>query len=240
MKHEIDIGKIVLAPHLDDIVISLCGHLLKWGGDNIPIKSYNFFIVSNFMKEGFSDSATVSAIRKREEIKISEELNIDYTFLDYYESVIRGHQVMKDNIEYPNKFISELDQPVIDKAVKYIREIALNHPDYIFHVPAAIGNHVDHLCISQAAQIVIDEGLIKFFAFYEDLPYVYAREFPEDLINKYSLVSDDIGIDIGKKINYIRYYESQPVEEWLKQIIEYSNHLSEKHEYAERIWKQSI
>ena len=101
--------RVIISPHMDDAMISLGGHLLLWRGYGIRVTVYDFFTVSNFTHWGFGDADKVSEIRKREEMAVMGEIGVIATFMDYPESVVRGHRISDEDLGYPDRIVPEID-----------------------------------------------------------------------------------------------------------------------------------
>ncbi len=226
---------ILISPHLDDAVISVGGHLIHWRKRGIFVTVYDFFSVSNFTRWGFGDQTEVTATRKREERLVLEELGVDFVFLGYEESVVRGHRIEDEAVGYPIVFQPALDQPVVSRAIGDLRGILSRHPDCETLFPAAIGDHIDHVCLQRAACCAIAELPNLRFGFYEDLPYCQGREFPALIKQRYDLRPRALTIDLEAKLSCIRRYASQPTDEWIGAIAEHARQVGTG-TAMERVW----
>ncbi len=227
---------IIFSPHLDDAVFALGGLLAEIRKkSDAPITVYDFFTISNFTKHGFGDVAEISNIRKSEEKSVFLELGINCEFLDYPESVVRGHEVVKPELGYPDKIIDEIDRLAIRNITEKLREIFSRHDNAFYFFPSGNGNHVDHLCLLAAVEDLLEEHRNLRWAFYEDMPYSARASFPEKLREKYPLREWRMEIDMGTKIRLVKFYDSQPIDEWLPEIVEYIKDKKSGKAY-EKIW----
>ena len=110
------------------------------------------------------------------------------------------------------------------------------HPGAQILLPTGVGDHVDHVCLSTAAQQVVDDAAYDRFGFYEDLPYNHGRDIPESLVAKYCLEHCATEIDMASKLTYIRSYASQPVELWIGAVEAHARDVSPSGGCAERLW----
>jgi LmbE family N-acetylglucosaminyl deacetylase len=227
---------IVLSPHPDDAIFCLGGLLAEIRKKSeITITVYDFFSASNFTKHGIGDVREVSNIRKAEEKSVFRELAISGEFFDYPDSVVRGYEVSNPELDYPDRVIDELDDLVIESITSKLREIFSRHSNRFFFFPSANGNHVDHLCLLSAIEGLLPEYKSMSWAFYEDMPYSARAPFPTMLREKYRLQEIATEIDIKRKIQLIRLYDSQPLEEWLPEIVGYAKNPKTGKSY-EKIW----
>lgn len=165
-------GIVILSPHRDDAVFSLCLSMAKWARRGIKVRVVNFFTQSAYAPRAAAPeheperSSAVSLLREREDRSaiLAVHPAIETTSFGFLDAPLRlGIEVKDvfaardDRIEYLSKEISE-----------YLR-----HGPVLS--PLGLGDHVDHLAIRGAAIAACDgHGNLGF---YEDLPYrVWTKE----------------------------------------------------------------
>src|SRR6266702_4560890 len=176
---------IFLSPHLDDVVYSCGGTVgvqVSTGLRPLVITVFagvpsSNLELSSFAAElqrdmGFRQNAqTAMTIRREEDARALEYLNVDYLWLDYLGAIYRGNPAY-----YTQK--SRLMGGDVHPADLWIdRELAQNlvalHerlPDAVWYAPLGVGRHVDHQIVCSAADRLIQRGAnVKL---YEDFPYV--------------------------------------------------------------------
>lgn len=115
--------------------------------------------------------AKIVALRRQEDARAFDYLQADYLWLDYLDSIYRGHarryariqQLLGGEVHPDDRVISEqLSQSLLSVHTRL--------PGSIWYFPLGIGRHVDHQLVSAAAQGLIEHG--ASVQFYEDFPYV--------------------------------------------------------------------
>jgi len=189
---------IFLSPHLVDVVYSCGGTLGVQVSTGIHplvitvfagVPSSNIelsFLAAEIQREmGFRQNAqTAMAIRRQEDARALEYLNVDYLWLDYLDAIYRGTPAY-----YTRK--SQLMGGDVHPADLWIdRELAQNlvalHdrlPDAVWYAPLGVGRHVDHQIVCSAVDRLIQRGAnVKL---YEDFPYILKEGALEERLKEF-------------------------------------------------------
>ena len=172
---------LILSPHRDDAAFSLSLAITNWLTARHTVTILNVFTRSRFAP--YSDAAFVhendelsyvSAMRLREDElwvrRIKETLpkghknNLHMLDLNLKDAAIR----LRIPLEAANTTPVNPADPSIEKIRKALTRHATEGTMQAIVIPAALGNHVDHLTIREAAQPFTTQLAA---AFYEDLPY---------------------------------------------------------------------
>ena len=176
---------LILSPHRDDAAFSLSLAITNWLTARHTVTILNVFTRSRFAP--YSDAAFVhendelsyvSAMRLREDElfirRIKETLpkghknNLHMLDLNLKDAPIR--------LRIPLEAVNTTPVNPADPSIEKIRKALTRHfepapgqsPMQALVVPAALGNHIDHLTVREAAQPFTTQLPT---AFYEDLPY---------------------------------------------------------------------
>jgi LmbE family N-acetylglucosaminyl deacetylase len=177
---------LILSPHRDDAAFSLSLAITNWLTARHSVTLLNIFTRSRFAP--YSDAAFVhendelsyvSAMRLREDElflrRIKESLpkgdknNLHMLDLNLKDAPIR--------LRIPLEALSETPVNPADPSIEKIRKALTRHfepapgqsPMQALVLPAALGNHIDHLTVREAAQPFTTQLPT---AYYEDLPYL--------------------------------------------------------------------
>jgi LmbE family N-acetylglucosaminyl deacetylase len=173
---------LILSPHRDDAAFSLSLAITNWLTGRHTVTILNVFTRSRFAP--YSDAAFVhendelsyvSAMRLREDElwvrRIKETLpkghknNLHIFDLNLKDAPIR----LRIPLDAVNTTLVNPADPSIEKIRKALTRHATEGTMQAIVIPAALGNHVDHLTIREAAQPFTAQLPT---AFYEDLPYL--------------------------------------------------------------------
>lgn len=174
----------ILSPHRDDAAFSLFICLAKWSmSRSVNVKVLNFFTASAYAPYlSAKDASSVSAIRKREDLRVLASIDrsiqvIDRDFLDApLRFGIRSHVVCDPETR------AMLNEPLIKQLTRNMRQ---GRADLAI-APLGLGNHVDHIAVRLAAVRAIAPGRLGF---YEDLPY--ATWTPENVSREHVLAAEE-------------------------------------------------
>ncbi len=156
----------ILSPHRDDAAFSLSTALSCWRKLPLKLNIVNFFTISEYAPRALSTRAsTISALRTREDhLALSAiDSRIRATALGLLDAPLRLG-ISADAISRPEtaamQSASEIE--ALGRSVRkyFDRGLVL--------APLALGDHVDHLAVSQAA---LASSVDHKLGFYEDLPY---------------------------------------------------------------------
>lgn len=204
---------IILSPHSDDAAFSLGGLLLS--GFFKYTEVLMVFSVSNCTISHIKDHAEViTQIRKNEDRDFFGlcKSKVHLGYLDVPDAPIRL-EIESSNVF--NRFPSDEDQEICNKISCFIKESYSS--DIVIYSPLALGNHIDHLIVFEAACTLASKGYTVIF--YEDLPY--AANYVDGQIEKKirslenstgkkffnSIIRTDISIT--EKVNAINIFKSQ-------------------------------
>lgn len=172
---------LILSPHRDDAAFSLAIAITNWLTARHTVTILNVFTRSRYAP--YSDAAFVhendelsyvSAMRLREDEhflrRITQNLpkglkkNLHMVDLNLKDAPIR--------LRIPLEELSDTSVNPIDHAIEKIRKAITKQSEAgamnALVLPAALGNHIDHLTVREAA-VLFTTGIPT--AFYEDLPY---------------------------------------------------------------------
>jgi LmbE family N-acetylglucosaminyl deacetylase len=172
---------LILSPHRDDAAFSLSIAITNWLGARHTVTILNVFTRSRYAPYSDADFvhendqlSYVSAMRLREDEhflrRITENLpkglknNLHMVDLNLKDAPIRLRIPLEELSDTP----VNLTDPSIEKIRKALTKQSEAGAMEALVLPAALGNHVDHLTVREAA-LPFTTGLSS--AFYEDLPY---------------------------------------------------------------------
>jgi LmbE family N-acetylglucosaminyl deacetylase len=199
---------VVLSPHLDDAVLSLGQHIIKWknegkkirivtvftkfgGGKNLPEYSKDYLI-----KSGFNSTKKFEKTRILENVKAMEKLGVDYENWGFIDAGFRG--VYKTRQDLLSGEIDKRDQDLVKKIMGKIIDIKAN----LLLVPFGVGGHMDHVMIKKAAED------IKNKRYYLEIPYLWENfNFIKLLGKRLKIKGIMFGSDEKDKI--LKNYRSQ-------------------------------
>lgn len=209
------VRNIVFSPHIDDAVLSLGGLIARLATSSGDLCVINIFTLSNWInpdgifKDRFAETDTevISNVRKAEEAESGRLLHYSTDFLDFPDLPLRDGLVS----------YHELYNRIKDKIKEYLGK------DIRAFFPLGI-DHPDHEIIAAIGYELLDEGYPVLF--YEDMPYVARNYGSGNLVKAKAIqrgfISFPVEIDIMRKMEAIKVYESQVSEEWLIDIYNYS------------------
>jgi len=220
----------IVSPHIDDAILSLGGLVMDLINKDKRIHITYLFTVSNWTNPNAisgltysKDEAAISQLRKEEEKSIMAELNYACDFLDLHDLPLR----------FGNRAVDE--QAIIREITKRLHA-TVTKDDLIFF-PLGL-DHADHIITHKVGLQFIVAGYQVIF--YEDLPYAALGNY--DHKKQYSILKEQelepviVDVDIHKKMDLLRHYESQMSQIWLNHIRNYS-YSAKDNQYYERYWK---
>ena len=205
----------ILSPHRDDAAFSLSVALLQWCRQPVKLRVVNFFSKSEYGPRALPvQRSTISESRKRE----------DHSALGLIDPGIRITTF--GLLDAPLRFgvsASAVCRPETAdlQGVDEIQYLASQIRKYFVHglvlAPLALGGHVDHLAVNQAALASCRNHQLGF---YEDLPYAtwtpeaslrervsFAEERARVTLKSYVIGSHDRAMP--KKLRVISRYRTQ-------------------------------
>jgi len=230
---------IIISPHSDDAILSVGGRIL------VNPEQEQFSVLNSFSTCAFTIIPGLTDVEKITQMNNAEELNalgsigVSVEFMHLPEVLLRGYKRWDMPPEYPKD----------DKVRKTIRLriMSLAKDTNRFYFPLGIGNHTDHLLVTDTAIDLFQRKILvgKELFFYEDLPYSFekggadkrALKVEKALGKKLEEKSLDISSQINKKLELIMMYKSQYDKEYVQKVKDYSERLSEKKgKFVERLW----
>lgn len=175
MKEKYDV--VVLSPHLDDAVFSLGQHLIDWRGCGKKIKVVNIF--SGFGKENIE----LEKERQSADAIVLNKLGISR---ESWKLIDGGFRDRENLGELFNGTVSKNDrklQLIIEKKMAGLSAKTIL-------VPMAVGNHIDHTLVRNAAEKVFQKGKLKY---YVESPYLWWQKNWLVLFNWKKIVSFRLG-----------------------------------------------
>jgi len=199
---------IILSPHMDDAILSLGQHILKWKRENKKIKIINIFTrfkenceIPDYSKEyvkksGFDSVEEFQKARRQEEKEIMKKLKITYENWNFVDAGFRN--IYKNRQRLLGGEILKEDKNLENKIFKKIKSINSK----LLILPMGIGGHVDHLIAKKVGKKVKIKKL-----FYLENPYLWENfNFIKNLKYLFKINS----ISFGKRQKKIlEIYKSQ-------------------------------
>jgi LmbE family N-acetylglucosaminyl deacetylase len=178
MKYDI----VILSPHLDDAVLSLGEHILRWKRSNKKIHIVNIFSVFQGKKlpkytreylhaSGENDVSSFAKKRTTEDKKALEQLNVTWQNLNLIDGGFRLFEneiIYKTSNELFSGKISPLDNNLSNEITLKLQSLISS--DSAIYLPYGIGKHADHLLVRKCAEL-----LFKKPYYYADMPYALSK-----------------------------------------------------------------
>ncbi len=204
---------LLLSPHPDDVAYS-CGGLVDGvlQGSELALVTVfgrSTWALSKQLRAVGADE--VSAVRAEEDRRYCASRGMRLRALSYPDASLRGY----DDVSELGSPISA--DPVTESVCAAIAAEVAGARAEVVLAPAAIGDHVDHLIVHEAARRIQDDGLMCLF--YEDIPYaahLAADEVERVLTDERTMRpfdSYDISPTLPAKIAGMWMYESQTDQE---------------------------
>lgn len=227
-------GSVVLSAHSDDAALSI-GCLLQLDKTLSPITLVTVFSRSDFAPfENSNDTRHVSEIRSKEDNAFAKSLGCNLIELNFTDARLRNSEKNTRNLFNPNlKIPIAIESALITQISKIVN---LQNPRYLIG-PLALGNHIDHRILHQAACKVKEPNQMKKW-FYEDQPYAmmganlkqiqidkekWTLERDLNILNSLSLRN--------MKLSHASHYPSQPASHTIIEALQ-----SNQTELHERLW----
>ncbi|MEM4724431.1 MAG: PIG-L family deacetylase [Candidatus Hadarchaeum sp.] len=176
------IRPVYLSPHLDDAALS-CGGIIhqqkQQGFQPLVITCFaglpdyealSLFAITQHVRWGETSKPTEH--RRREDAMAMSCLGADYEHWDYLDCIYRRHpesgEFLYTSEEALFGVIASVDRYLADELAARLKRF-LSAKNTLIYAPLAVGQHVDHQLVSQAALRLRDDGFQVWF--YEDYPY---------------------------------------------------------------------
>jgi LmbE family N-acetylglucosaminyl deacetylase len=222
---------IVLAPHLDDAVLS-CGALMTHAVSRTTVTVVTFFTeggqapytlsARRYLRQvGVRDAEAVYQQRRAEDRAALEPLGITCVHAGLTEALFRRRPAGQDQSRlarllpelahtYPtfrthvtSGHVVAADAGTLRDAREIVDQVAGSGPNLVL-APLGVGNHVDHILVRTAAQ---NSGAAV--AYYSDFPYNQRSSVSDAFIHRHGLVETRWPEPTRGKAELIRRYESQ-------------------------------
>jgi LmbE family N-acetylglucosaminyl deacetylase len=222
---------IVLAPHLDDAVLS-CGTLMIRASGRAPVTVVTFFTEAGqppytmsarryLRQAGARDAKALYQRRRTEDRAALEPIGITYMHTGLTEALFRrqpasaarsrlarllpeaGHLYPVYRTHVVSGRIAAGDAGTLTAVRTVIRQMARSGP-HLMLAPLGVGGHVDHVLVRAAA-----ESSGARVAYYSDFPYNQHARVSDALIRRHRLVRAQLAEPDGVKEGLIRAYGSQ-------------------------------
>ncbi|MFQ6015365.1 MAG: PIG-L deacetylase family protein [Anaerolineae bacterium] len=250
---------VYLSPHLDDAVLS-CGGLIHQQvqtGQRVLVITLFAGVPDYTHLSPFASSlhaiwgqpADPISTRRAEDRAALEFLGCDHLHLDYLDCIYRVDEVghfLYGSEEAIFGQIHPAEHSLMADLADKCRPLCSPAEGMILFVPLAVGSHVDHQIVHQAALLLGQSGCNLLF--YEDYPYVEeadALSWPcQGRVQQRDArwLADLKPINVETKIEAVSRYVSQmgilfgSREEMARRVRAYAASLTDGGGYAERLW----
>ncbi|MGB9880661.1 MAG: PIG-L deacetylase family protein, partial [Anaerolineae bacterium] len=173
---------VYLSPHLDDAALS-CGGLIHQQGQRgrQPLVITCFAGVPDYgalspfaimQHQHWGETVNPIERRRREDVMAMTCLGAEYEHWDYSDCIYRRHpesgEFLYTSEEALFGAVASADCYLSHELAARLKR-SLSVKNALIYAPLAVGQHVDHQLVSQAALMLRDEGFRVWF--YEDYPY---------------------------------------------------------------------
>ncbi len=241
---------VVLSPHRDDAAFSLGLSVDAWLAQGHTVSVLNCFTQSAYAP--YSDVEAlhandrvsfVSALRRREDVAWNKLLanRLSFHDLDLLDAPLRlacsDDEVLTVEIRPGDRALARMEGAV----AKLARKSEANR--VFLAAPLAIGGHIDHRVVHQAALNVLNSTPMPV-AYYEDLPYATREGAAELLQPRAAETSPDLAAAFAvqtspepqdgmrRKTRIAECYDSQVDSEAIRSMAEFA----ERYGGRERLW----
>jgi LmbE family N-acetylglucosaminyl deacetylase len=243
----------VISPHPDDAALSLCKTLAKWIELGWKVRIISCFTITSWapLLPEISDVASVSAIRRREELDFIARFNgsASLVSLDYLDAPLRPDWSIKDHREIRRSYCRQ--HHLVNDVSASLREhsgdcavwvlplaAGLNQDALPSHTSPLSSGHRDHLIALLAG---LNYAKNRPALFYEDVPYSL-----EYSLEELALQIRGIERSIGKSLTRLRHHDDFSASSWMDYVSDYSSQFSADYLYelatrmelrgGERMW----
>lgn len=253
---------VYLSPHLDDAALS-CGGLIhhqKQQGIRpliitcfAGLPDYDTFSPFAAMQhQRWGESANPIERRRREDAMAMACLGAEYEHWEYLDCIYRRHpdsgKFLYADEEALFGTIADVDCHLIDALAARLKKL-FSAERTLLYAPLAVGQHVDHQLVFQAALQVRSDRFQVWF--YEDYPYAENYQKLAQVLQAWAVPPMPVVYlleeeDIEAKIAAIRLYSSQlPVlfgneASVPSRIRKYALAVGGGQSYGERYWKDGV
>ena len=175
---------IYLSPHLDDAVLSAGGLIYDQAQSGIPVEIWTFMCgyppeseyspIAQMLHDrwGFSSAEETFRERRAEDKNAASMVGANTVHFDFLDCIYRhgsnGEWLYSEIAVPPHKADAELPSQIAEAISARL------NPDDVLVCQLAVGSHVDHVLVRQAAEL-----LAKPLRYNIDVPYIFYK--PEEL-----------------------------------------------------------
>lgn len=245
---------VYLSPHLDDAVLSCGGAIARHTSQGARVLVVTLCTATPPAAGPFSDFAAamhgrwnlspeqVVSARLHEDLLALERIGSDSYWANMPDAIYRMPDSYTSNATLLGLPVAS--DPQRQRLMSLFDELHARLPRATFYVPLAIGGHVDHRLVYEAT---LAGGWGHSSAYYEDIPYVLARQALErrmqELQREFVPSIIDIDDHLNRKLGAIACYGSQlhelfeGEEQMRARVTAYHETLRpETGTYGERVW----
>ena len=163
---------MIFSPHRDDAAFSLSLAVRAWLAAGHRVEVVNCFVRSEFAPYSDAESLHgndrlpyVTAVRLREDERWRKSLGVGLTLsdLNLKDAPLRLHRAVDE--------VRGLEVNLAEKGVVKVQKAVERLTDQAILLPLALGGHVDHTTVREAARLALGDGAAaRMVAFYEDMP----------------------------------------------------------------------
>ena len=224
---------LCLAPHPDDLALSIGGILARLA-DRAAVSAVTVFGRCGWARPGFDLAGrSITAVRHAEELRFFAAAGVVGRILALPDAALRGYSDVSEVRSDPQR--AGTTAAVMAELAQVAREAL----PLVTFAPAAIGGHVDHVAVRDAA--IRLRSLCGTLVFYEDLPYaarppaVSRLESLRDVLGgTYS--ARPVRISLTRKRRFLALYPSQLSDHDIRVISRHACHRGACHGPVERIF----
>jgi LmbE family N-acetylglucosaminyl deacetylase len=225
---------LIISPHCDDALLGMGGRMQLLAGNKKVVTVFGTCAWTARPKEYKLHQLT--AVNQAEERAAIKATDSELVLMDYPEALLRNYR------KWDALRLHSSDKALAAEIGAALKE-HIAEADHIY-LPIAPGSHVDHRLISGMIPAFYElfGRQSKQFYVYEDLPYSWyggLNERLELLSEKFTMVPNvvDISTVIDQKINTLKYYKTQFMEDdpGLNIVRDYAKGIIAGG-YGERIW----
>jgi LmbE family N-acetylglucosaminyl deacetylase len=216
---------VFVSPHLDDAMLS-AGGLIDYLSDKTKVIVVSVFTANSPAPYTYSAQHMLKIVdfrnfdefyvaRRAEDAQAVKSAGAEVVHLDFVDAITRKKQSAGTLAKWLGKFLPEFmhvypiyrlnilggkiskhDQGLMTDLAAKLKEVAATYPNAQVFGPAGVGNHVDHLIVSQVCKQ-------SFGNMIEWLDYPYSQK---EQVSKSPSFSWD---DVNKKTDLMRIYKTQ-------------------------------
>lgn len=228
---------LALAPHADDVALSIGGllRLLEPGPRLTLATVFTRSIAAPGLPRDTRTAGHVSAVRAAEDAEYCRTIRAQRVTLDLDECGLRG---------YPrDAWIGHVDRTdsAVDEVRSRLGRVVEDANPSVILAPLGVGDHVDHILVREALSSL---SLTSLILLYEDLPYAGELQLSRvklPLPHADGLVPATIDISsvLALKLADLALYPSQLTARDFHAVETHAQHVAYRGGRAERLWMSS-